>query len=99
MTDFREGGHFAPPPYPRTAPKMPILNRVNILSLERSKFKKPAPLDFIEDILLSKASRTFYLPSKKLYKFLRTINFSCFFSEPFGFLFFLKFKISTNKWI
>ena len=29
MTDFREGGLFAPPPIPWAAPKKPILNRVN----------------------------------------------------------------------
>ena len=39
----------------------------NILGLERSGFKMPEPLDFIENILLSKASRIFSLPSKKLY--------------------------------
>ena len=28
MTDFMEGGPFAPPPHPWAAPKKPILNRV-----------------------------------------------------------------------
>ena len=34
MTDFREGGPFWPP-HPRAAPKMPILNRVNVVFLVR----------------------------------------------------------------
>ena len=40
---------------------------VNILSLEWSGFKMPAPLDFVKNILLSKASRIFSLPSQNLY--------------------------------
>ena len=57
---------------------------VNILSLEWLRFKMPAPLDFIQNILLSKASRIFSLPSKKLRKFSRTISFSRFFSWLLG---------------
>ena len=52
---------------------------VSILSSEWLDFKMPVPLDFIGNILLSNASRTFSLPSKILYKFSRTISFSCFF--------------------
>ena len=40
---------------------------VNVLILEWSRFKMPAPLNFVKNILLSKASRIFSLPSKKLY--------------------------------
>ena len=70
---------------------------VNILSLERSVFKIPKPLDFIENILLSKPSRIISLASKKLYKFLRTIYFPCFFLSFWGLVLSLKLLISFNK--
>ena len=59
--------------------------------------EKPVPSIFTGNILLLKALRTLSLPSKRLYKLLRTSSFCCFFSELFGFAFFLKFKISTKK--
>ena len=72
---------------------------VNVLRLKWSETlsEKPLPSIFIGNILLSKALRTLSLPSKRLYTFLRTASFSCFFSGLFGFSLFLKFKISTNK--
>ena len=48
-------------------------------------------------ILLSKASRTLSLPSKKLYKFLKTSFFPLFYLDPVVLIFFLQFMISTNK--
>ena len=53
----------------------------------------------LRTILLSKTLRTLSLPSKSLYKFLRTSSFCCFFCGLFGFAFFLNSKISTNKWL
>ena len=51
---------------------------INILSLDWLVFKMPEPLDFIINILLATALRTFSLPSKKLSKFLKTISLSFF---------------------
>ena len=70
---------------------------VSTLRLEWSRFKMPARLGFVKNILISKASGIFSLTSKKLYKFWRTISFSCFFSWLFGFVCFLKLMISGNK--
>ena len=39
------------------------------LSLEWSRFKMPAPLDFVKNVLLSKASKVFSLPSKNYTSF------------------------------
>ena len=59
--------------------------------------EKRLPSIFVENILLSKALRTLFLHSRRLYKFLKTSSFCCFFSGLFCFAFLLKFKISTNK--
>ena len=58
---------------------------VNILRLEWPE--KPVPSIFIGNIFLSKTLRSLSLSLKRLYKFLRTSSFSCFFSELFGFAF------------
>ena len=59
--------------------------------------KKPAPPILIGNILLWKSSKTFSLPSKSTYKFLRIFFFFCFFSGFCGFVFFLKSIVSTNN--
>ena len=61
-------------------------------SFEWSKYKKPVPLVFIGNILFSKTSRTFSLPSKNAHKFLRISSFSCFFFGSCG------FGLSLNSW-
>ena len=72
---------------------------VNTFRLEWSETlsEKPVPSIFIKNIFLSEALRILSLPSKRLYKVLRTFYFCCFFFGYFCFTCFLRFKISTNK--
>ena len=74
---------------------------VNIFSLEWSGFKIPVPLNFVENILLSKASIVFLyypppspIPPKKLRKVFK----NTFFGSSFFFQDFLVFHFSQNSW-
>ena len=70
---------------------------VRTLNLEWSGFKMPVPLDFVENILLSKAPRIFSLHSKNYTSYQEPFLFLVFFSWLLGSVFFLKFMILANR--